>query len=214
MRRRNNTGEVREQRSVFYFTPRDEPGVPELYTHMFVQDVSQAILPAWAIRRGSKTDVSITPDDSEVEKKIAAGLEISHRGYYHRDLAGSLSEFFRLTMAELCLDERALFEIVYSRPEEGAPRNQFDLVHLKARQMRRRWGKWHQLVPPDVAQERDASEKIHIPDENVVEFRLPKKLRKAVAVAMEAMSAISDHRLHTLALEADKHRLPYDFSKH
>jgi hypothetical protein len=218
MNRRNKEQEIREQRSVFYFTPRGNPEgllqATELYTNMFMQDVSQAILPSWATRRGSKADVSIAPANEEVEKKIAAALDISRQGYYHRDLARALSEFFRLTMIELCLDGRALFEIAYLRPEEGAPKNGFDLVHLKLRQMKRGWGKWYQVVPPDVAEELAVAEKIHIPDENIVTFTLPNKLSKPVSFAMEAMSAISDHRLYTLAIDAGTSRLPYDFSKH
>lgn len=50
MRRHSNATEVREQNSIFYFSPdhADDNLRPssEIYTKMFIDDVSQSLLPA------------------------------------------------------------------------------------------------------------------------------------------------------------------------
>jgi hypothetical protein len=217
MARRSPSTEVREQRSVFYFTPEGAGELPrpfgEMYPHMFMQDVSQNLIPASA-RRRDKLAVEILPANEQVEKMLTRALDISHQSYSHRDMERALSEFLRLTMVELCLAPRVVFEIVYLRPKAGEPPVAFELFLVNARQIVERRGHLFQTVPAEIARERKVDELISLPPENLAVFTLPSELARPVASAMQALSALSDHRWHTLALDAQKQRLPYDFSIH
>lgn len=217
MTRRRNPNVVREQNSIFYFSP-EQSDIPtafeELYTRMFLEDVSKALLPAWASQRGSKVSVEITPTNSDLEEKLSAALDISRQAYNHHDLGSALSEFLRLTMFELCLNGRVVFEIAYLRKKPDAPKDGFDLIHLKEQQLFRVFGHWYQFVPSDIAQEQNVPQRIHLPAENLAVFTLPGHLKRMVSKTMTALSAVSDHRWHDLATKAHSEQLPYDFSTH
>lgn len=218
MTRRSYATEIREQSSVSYISPGRADEIPqsfaEFYTHMFLDDVSQALLPIWATRPNSNVSVEITPANADLEDMLSAGLDTSRQSSYQRDLGSALSQFLRLTMVELCIARRAVFEIAYLRPNPEEPRDGFHLVHVNPRQIVHRWGRWHQIVPPDVAREKKVAEKIPISCENIAAFTLPRHLARPVASAMDALSALSDHRWLDLALQAQNQQLPYDFSAH
>ena len=218
MNRPSRSTEVREQRSVFYFLPEGAGEMPrpfgELYSHMFMEDVSQNLLPAYTRRRNSGVTVEIFPANKELQSMVTAALDISHRSRYHGDLEDALAEFLRLTMVELCLAPRATFEIVYVRPKAGEPPARFELFHINPRQIVERRGHLVQVVPPEIARERDVEEMILLPAENLAVFTLPYELARPVAAAMPTLAALSDHRWHLLALEAQKQGLPYEFSVH
>lgn len=217
MKRRSDSTDVREQTSIFYFLPGQAGVIPrpfgELYTHMFLEDVSRALLPVSALRHDSDA-VKITPANAVSEDVLSAALDVSRQGYGHRDLGWVLGEFLRLTLVELCIERRAVFEIVFFRPKPEEPRDRFILFHINPRQVVRHRRSWYQIVPPDIARERQVAERIPLPSENIAVFTLPDHLGRPVASAMETLSASSDHRWHGLALQAQKEQLPYDFSTH
>jgi len=218
MRRSNHVDEVREQRSVFYFNRDAGSDWPrpfaEIYTHMFVEDVSRRLFPAWTSRHDSNVTAEVSPTNVDLERMLSTALDISRQRYHRSELASSLSEFLRLTMVELCLARRAVFEIVYLRPKAGEPRSGFELLHINSRQLFQRWGRWYQNVPAEIAQERQVEEQIALPSETVAVFTLPERWGRSVASAMEVLSVLSDYRWHGLALAAQDSQLPYDFSIH
>jgi len=218
MRQCSDATVVREQASIFYFSPGQSDEMPksliELYTHMFIEDLSRALLPVWTTRDGSKISVELTPPNSDLRGKLSAAFNISRQDYYDRDLVRVLSEFLRLTMVELCIDRRMVFEIAYLRPKPEEPRDAFKLFHINSRQIVHRWGRWYQIVPPDIARDRQVAESISLPCENISVFTLPDHLARPIASAMEALSALSDDRWHGLAIQAQEENIPYDFSVH
>jgi hypothetical protein len=218
MSHRNRNDGIREQSSIFYFSPGRANGMPRafeaFYTQMFIQDVSQGLLPAWATRRGSKVSVKLEPANTDVEDMISSALNISRQGHRYRNLERAVSEFLRLTMVELCISKRAVFEIVYLRSEPDGVRDGFDLFHIDSRQLVRRWGQWRQIVPPDIAKERSIGKRIRIPSENLAVITLPDHLARSVESTMGTLNELSDHHWHGLTSEAQHHQLPYNFSEH
>ncbi len=215
--RHSNINTIREQSSIYYFSP-DQGGMPkafmELYTKMFLEDVSLRLVPISISGNDSRISAYIFPENSSLEQKLCSALDISRQGHYHRDLGGAVSEFLRFLMVELCLADHAVFEIAYFRPNSDAPKDDFELVLLNSKQIFRRWNRWYQSVPAEIAQERNVAEQIALQSENIVSFSLPSHLREAVTKAMTSLSAVSDHGWHDLAMKAQSEQLPYEFSTH
>lgn len=217
MRRHSDTNVIREQSSIFYFSPR-ESGSPrvftELYTKMFIEDVSLGLAPIFSSVPDSKIDAYIFPENSKLERQLCSALNASGERHYSRGLGRTVSQFLRLLMRDLCNADHAMFEIAYLRPNSDAPRDNFELVHLNSQQIFYRWNCWYQSVPAEIAQEQNVAEQIALPSENIVTFSLPTHLKNNIRKAMMALSAVSNHDWHNLAVKAHSEKFPYEFSTH
>jgi hypothetical protein len=208
----------REQSAVYYTSDSDASAarymrrMQSTYTWMFIEDICR-VIPSGANDDNYREKVIVTTDEQDIISKIADGFDHGHDGY-HRDIAYPLSEFLRLMMGELCFDGSASFEIArLFEPGKDTP-TAFKLFHLNPSQLRRRNGQLIQVVPEDIAKQYKVSTAIHIPEENVVTFVLPRELRKQISMACNHLDLLSRRDSTELVMRAQREGLPYVFSEH
>ncbi|MDP1580965.1 MAG: hypothetical protein Q8M02_11845 [Candidatus Didemnitutus sp.] len=183
------------------------------YVHMFSQDLGEQIIPS-GVDRDWGLELTVETADPQVEKILARGFDISRGSGYARRLAYPLSEFTRLTTAELCDHPEAVYEIAYLYlPGRERPVG-FELAHLPFYQLRRSFGRRYQVVPPDVAEHRKCLQRIRLPKENLAIFQLPQPLRRRLARAVSTYERLSILRPSSLYRAGITEQTPYDFSTH
>jgi hypothetical protein len=205
---------LRDQISQFYFAdegPRDALG---LYVRMFVEDVSQGLVPPSARLHDSKPNVELTPPNDDVAGILARALDTSHSPGYHREFPNALFEFLRYTMVDICLHNRAVYEIVYLREREDGPPTGFEFTHLSGRQLVEKRGHLFQGLPRESAAERGSDELIFLPEERLAVFTLPEPHGGMIRDAMRSLRILSDLKWHQLAVDAQNSKTLYDFATH
>jgi hypothetical protein len=125
-----------------------------------------------------------------------------------------LSEFFRLVAAELCIADRATYEIAYLEDSKTNKLVGFILFYINEQQIRKKHGQLFQIVPPAVANERNVSESITLPHEDLIIFSLPSALQKTMRLVRENLSMLSHSQMSSVFMEANKAGIPYDYKVH
>jgi hypothetical protein len=113
-----------------------------------------------------------------------------------------------------CLAECVIFEIAYLEEPETKTLVGFELVFVNQSQLVRKRGQTFQRVPPDVAKQRNVSELILLPNEDLIEFKPPVDFATALRDVRTNLSRLDKLRLPELALRATKENIPYDFKTH
>ena len=200
---------IREQRSVFYFSRRDELPKPytDFYVQMFLDDISRRMVPI----RDRGREIELEGGDSRSEALIQHA--VSWRDY-SSSFDWGVSEFLRLATSEICAFDEAIFEIAYLRNAQSRELEGFLFFHIDPRQLSWKWGKLFQIVPEEEARKRQVGTEIHLPLEDTLIFALPKKLRCQVARLRSALTRLSEVRLAGHALQLSNTVPNYDFRDH
>jgi hypothetical protein len=207
----------RRQNSVWYYQDGDDERIYRRlslhYVSMFSQDLGHQIIPS-GIDRDWGHELTVESTDPNAEKILARGFDTSRGPGYAWELAHPLSEFTRLTTAELCDHAQAVYEIAYLySPGQERPVG-FELAHLPFYQLRRSFGRLYQVVPADVAEHRKCARRIRLPGENLAIFQLPGSLRNRLARAMTAYERLSVGHISSLYRTSMAQNAPYDFTTH
>lgn len=221
MRRRHypSAGDLkRQQHSIWYVNDQDRATGDHLrrrqqhYLWMFTEDLSIRVIPSSLDRDEYEARLLIEPPSQATEVMLARAFSVSGNTSYR--LGYPFSEFVSLLVSELCSYDRVTYEIVFLyEPDRDTPSG-FELMHLNPTQLRRRWGRTVQLVPPNVARDRGVSTEIKLMDEDLVTFQLPRQLRRLIARSVASLDALSDRQWHSLGMAAMEGKVPYDFSTH
>jgi hypothetical protein len=212
MNPRRTVQSIRKQRTIFYNSPHDAERPVAFYMHMFPEDVSLGIMPIGG-RTKKRPDfkVCITPANQEVQALIAAGLDREHHG---NSLTEVVCEVFQAVSVNLCLAERCIYEIAYLEDHETQSPVGFELVWVNRSQLVEKGGQIFQRIPSDLAKEESVSEMIHLPKEDIIEFRAPPEFEKILRDVRINLSRLDKLRLPELMLRATKENIPYDFKSH
>jgi hypothetical protein len=190
-------------------------GIPkpflDFYTHMFIQDLSVALLPIGGRSKRSGFSVELVPENVETEQMLVSAIA---RNHYSHSFAGTLGEFFRLAGAEMCAFDQAIYEVTYFEDRDTKKPEGFELFFINREQIVARKGKIYQTVPSAVAKERNVPELIDLPCENLIIFTPPPHLRRPLRNVRQDLSRLSDLRFPRFALDAEKNNVPYDFKVH
>lgn len=200
----------RERRSLSFASGPEPFGTPSLYRHMFFEDVAIGIMPLGGQFRPARLRVTLDPSDDERAKLIGEAL---HHGR-DSDLADGLCDFLRRVGSRVCEEDTALYEIVYLREKPDGPPVAFELVALDNEQLVRRRRKWFQVIPPEVARRQKTGPRIHLPEDSLMAFTLPKLWRSRVRDVRETLGRLGDPGFFGLNIEAQKAGIPYDFQEH
>src|SRR5260221_13575802 len=175
---------IRHQRAIYYPADLTEDGsmaIPkpfaELYTHMFIEDVSLGIMPIGG--RSSRSDFKVTTlaQQQGVEAMIVSAIS---RENVREGLASGLSECFRMIASEVCAFDRATYEIAYFEDSVSKTLTGFELIFVPESQIRRKQKQIYQYVPRSVARQRKVSELICLTEQDLLVFAAPEEYRRAL----------------------------------
>lgn len=190
-------------------------GIPkpfaEHYTRMFLEDVGHGVMPIGGRTKRKDFKVSISPADPKIEQMIVSA--ISRHEYNYETLTDSLCEFFRLTASGLCAFDRSTYEIAYIENVETKKHAAFRLFFIAEQQITNRFGRFYQIVPPEIAKEENVSRMIPLPKENLIMFTPPTEFRKILQNMREDLSTLSDFGSMFEMVREDQ-TIQYDFKTH
>ncbi|PYJ61823.1 MAG: hypothetical protein DME24_05655 [Verrucomicrobia bacterium] len=211
MNKQRSVEPVRKKRTIFYSSPQSGERPFEFYMHMFPEDLSLGIMPIGGRSKRKGFKITISPPDKRAEEIIAAGLD---RRNYRNSVVEAVCDFFRMVAANLCSADRAMFEIVYFEEPETRKLTGFELVLIYQSQLIEKGGQIYQRVPPDIAKERNVSELILLPSEDLIEFKPPVDFETPLRDVRANLSRLDRQRFPELALIAIEKKIPYDFKSH
>jgi hypothetical protein len=210
MPRRSRYSLHRQQRWQHVSSGPEPLEMPSLYRHMFLEDVAIGIMPLGGQFRPARLRVTLEPADSPRSDMIGEAL---HRGQ-NSNLADGLCDFLRRVASRVCADDEVFYEIVYLREQPDGPPVAFELVALDNEQLAMKRGQRYQVIPPDAARQRDTEQRVHLPEECLMRFTLPKLWRVAVRDARETLTQLAAPGYFGFSVEAQKAGVPYDFQEH
>lgn len=214
MNRRRQTEFSRKQRTVDYLLP-DRPNevaaASPFYMHMFPQDVSLGILPIGGRTTRPDFKVLVSPDNKNAEEVIRQGLTGNE---FNNSLADSLYHFFRPLATWLCVADRVTYEIVYLEDRKTNTLLGFELNPLAEKQVVERRGMLYQIVPREIAREKNVPELIPLEDDVII-FQPPVDFAKGLRSARESLAQLDKMQFPSIMLDATKNQnVPYDFAAH
>jgi hypothetical protein len=178
---------------------------------MFPEDVSLGIMPIGGRSKRPGFEIASYPPDKRAQEIIAGGLD---RRNYRNSLPDAVCDFFQMVAANLCLADRAMFEIAYFEEPQTQKLTGFELVFVSQSQLIEKGGQMYQRVPPDVAKERSVSELILLPREDLIEFKPPVDFATPLRDVRANLSRLDRQRFPELALIATEKKIHYDFRAH
>lgn len=193
------------QQSVHYYVPEEERqrrGHPdyftELYPHMLLQDISVSIMPIGGRAQNKAFRVAVTPEDDRAEQLVAYAIgRNGHREELGAALSGFVAECAQLVMAF----GAAHYELVYFFDDGSESPVEFTLTLIQPGSVKRRRGGFVQHIPASVAKKEGFPEYVWLPNERVLAFGLPNRLRGYVARAMDSLAVMSGKTLPPFVLE-------------
>jgi len=220
VRKRQTEGLHSSQKSVRYYEQPEGRGAREsrpcpsydtaLYPSMLVEDVWATILPYGRTGGSQPFRVSVHPPNTESEDLIAGGIA---RREYYRDFAHTVAEFVgRCAQSVIALGEDN-YELVYLATADENEVVFFELVSIQPGTLIDRAGKVFQTVPAHVSRELEVPERIELPPDTILRFRLPRDLETEVQKAMDALARLSRH-LPVVAWEQGRRPVPLQFGVH
>ncbi len=197
------------RRSVWYDLQRAAQADAELrrlldwssltYPHRLIEDVTNRVFP-YRGYGGQATSVKMEPHDAEVERLVASALG----GRW--DLADGLYKFGRECLSNVVLFGEDAYEIVYDEQTEVLGSRRFSLVRIPPHALKRRDGQVSvQRVPAQIARELHVPREIDLPENRLVVFEPPGRVRKQLPRMLERLAALSDGSVPGFAI--DKFRL-------
>ena len=205
-----------DQLSIHYFSNLTAGGsmaVPrrfgELYTTIFIEDIASSVWPFAYSSSRRNVSVELKTHSESAEEIVTAALKKNERS-----LESSLREFLSAAAGQIAECDFAVAEIVLTRDTDTNEIENVEFVWINPAQIHRRWGKVYQQVPPEIASERSVKTRIHLPNEKIIHFLAPPRLRRAMSKARESLSIISDFRNSSFAMTAFQTNLPFDWQIH
>jgi len=205
---------VRKQQTVYYHMA-DQPSEVELassfYTHMFSQDVSLGILPASCFTAKPNFKVTILPENDDVETVIRQGLADDR---FNDSLANALYYFFYPLAASLCVTDTVTYEIVYIEDSQTNKPVGFELNPLAKKQLVKKQGMLYQIVPQEIAKEKNLPELIPLEDD-IIEFRPPVNFASELQDMRANLRQLDKMQNSSVTVDAIKSQnTSYDFAVH
>ncbi len=180
-------------------------------THMLIQDVSNAVLPAPGYTK-AKYEIQLAPTNADLEDLIVKALR--DRGH-RRSLTDAAYDFFQECASTMTAFGRADYEIVYLSNTEGKI-IAFALSRIQPLTLVSRRGRVWQYVPKRIAHERDlSSQYVKLVPEDVVSFRLPMHVQRHHRRMMESLAFMSINFLpdFTMTNLKGETRVPFDLGE-
>jgi hypothetical protein len=211
MNNRHSPEVIHKRRGVFYHTPQTFSPGTEFYMHMFQEDVSLGIMPIGGRSSRPGFNIKLCPADKAAQTTVIAGLERDHHG---NSLADTLWEFLRLVAADVCAAGEATFEIVYLEEPKTQKLVGFDLAFISQDQLVKKWNQLYQVVPADLARNRNVSELIPLAEDELLIFKPPPEFDKSLRDLRENLAELDRSRFPLMLVEATRSNIPYDFTAH
>lgn len=186
---------------------------PGMYPRMFVEDVTNGLMPYRS--RALPSVFRLQPDNDDLEATIAEAFAIGHAS--GDTLDSTLSEFIRLTGAEILHEGRAIFEIIYFSDKNDAIVG-FQLFFIDADTVREKEGKLIQVVPPDVAEQRKVPTEVVLSSDRLVVIEAVPAYRSYLPKLMQLLVATdglpSPEWAMRIMTGEEKNPVPHDVSAH
>ncbi len=178
---------------------------------MLIDDIRLLIYPIGGKSRREGFKVTFFPDDNELEKKIALGINYEHNSYR---LSDALYDFMRYCVYNLLVYGKSYYEIVYYYSSDDIVA--FELIPLITITIRETRRKIFQLVPKKISEERDLPNKIQLEKGNVFKFEFPKEIKLDLQSILQDLADISspNKMMPGFALKGMMNpgfNLPFDF---
>ncbi len=219
MKRQSDRNLIRHQKSVFYYVDHNVDvdimkQARDIYTRMFIEDASLAVMPIGGRSRRKDFQVELVPTPTPAVRDLILDGFAAQLHRYREDLASTVSEFVRQSAAKICASDRANYEVVYLEEPDAKRLTGFELVPVPEEQLLRRRGRSFQIVPPDIADERGTGTSIQFDDEDLVTIEAPLSFRKGLQKVRSGLFRLGEFPLTGLVLEASQKNIPYDFKAH
>jgi len=149
--------------------------------HMMIEDVVNKVIP---YSYKGKYKFYLDSADKFMELQLTSALRDSDS-----TLTEALERFVRDCAYYLMLYQEAFYDIIITRDQEGSVVG-FELQIIPPLTVRRRFWKWVQYVPDEIAREKEVERRIVLPKEYLVIFRLPRKQKKMVRRALKNLQLV------------------------
>jgi hypothetical protein len=140
-----------KQKSVRFFDPATvgTPDAPDLYWHMFQEDIVTGIMPIGGFEERRTPWVTLSPDSEDIEATVAAALSDDHYGY---ELDSAVGDFVRDCARALLEFGETAYELVYfTEGQNAAPTAKLRFEMIQHGTWTRSEGGVTQRIPRDVA---------------------------------------------------------------
>jgi hypothetical protein len=192
-----------KQKSVRFFDPanRGAPAdTPDLYWHMFREDVVMGIVPIGGIEDRRAPWVKLSPADENAEVALAAALSDDHYGY---GLSSAVGDFVQDCVRALLEFGETAYELVDStmgqNAEPGA-KFRFEMIQ-HATWSRRSDGGIRQRIPRDVARRLALPEIVEIDAQHSMVFAPIVLQNFRISQVKDALRQLSDSMIPRFAIE-------------
>jgi hypothetical protein len=199
-----------ERKSVAYYSDERPKAFDEFYTDMFIEDTSSGIMPVGGIGRTRNFSVELKPYDQEFEQALINGL-VTHE--QENSLGEAVCELLRLVTTEVCVFDRAVYEVAYQKDENDTIVG-FELAYVKAAQIVSKGKRIYQQLPREVAQRTSHPEVIDFEDSEIIIFQPPAELGPQIRRTRNVLSRLSELDLSSFVLTATRRKIPFQFPVH
>ena len=219
MKRKCDQNLIRHQKSVVYYVDHNlDFGITkqarDIYTRMFIEDASSAVMPIGGRSRRKDFQVELAPTPTPAVRDLILDGFTAKMHRYREDLASTVSEFVRQSAATICASDRVNYELVYLEQPDAMRFTGFELMPVPDEQLLRRRGRSFQIVPPNLAVECGTETSIQLDAEDIVTIEAPLRFRKELQKVRNGLFRLGNFPLTGLLLEASQKGIPYDFKAH
>jgi hypothetical protein len=211
---------IRDQKSVWFMTDTRRRGrsarLDNLYVDLVPRDIPLHVMPIGGSSKArTNFAVTIDPHDEKLERIIASALSEHGNWYSVSEIRRVVCNFVHRVATRLMQHDEAVFEIVTLRDPETNDLVGCDLFEIDADTLTLRDRSARQLVPPEIAAEREVPTVIELDTARLAVFSVPSEFRKGLITTREALSQLGITGLAQM-YEASRSpsELGYDIKEH
>jgi len=164
-----------------------------MYPHMLIEDVHTGIMPYTRVHGTRAYDIHLDSEDERASRLVAAALpsDYGRGGYRHRNLSEAVCDFVRDCAGTIMNDGQAFYELVYVLGEGGDEPVGFRLAHIPTHTVVLKGEHFVQELPPDEARHTGKPQRVPLPEEDILSFRLPEYARTSYSQMMSTLALAS-----------------------